>query len=110
MTDAHIRAKLKAHFANNYQQWLFTLSMGDSSPYATSMKALCNFLANGVALLAYYDEGYVEQMIEVHQKLVKLTNDLEAQPEGRMNPSYHAAMVAGSVLEMAAEAVQELKK
>jgi hypothetical protein len=44
-----IRAKIKAHFSNNYQRHLFTLSMGEGKPATIKMKSLCNFLASSLS-------------------------------------------------------------
>jgi hypothetical protein len=102
----NIRAKIKAHFSNNYQRHLFTLSMGEGNPAAITMKSLCNFLAQSVTLLGYLDPAYLQQMVEVHQRLGKMCEDMLAKDD--QGSVYYCGLMAGTMIEMAAEAIREI--
>jgi hypothetical protein len=110
MDNEELKEWLKTHFADNYQRWLFELSMDGEKIAGTSIKSLCNFIAHGVALIAAQDDGYLMQCAEVHQRLTKMASALEKHPIGRQDLAYQSAMIVGSIIEMAITAIQKLRK
>lgn len=107
MSSPHER--LKEWFANHYHKEQFRLSMGEVSIEIAGFNTLLGFLAQGVALNAYGEDRYLEQLTLTHEKLRVMIEEQKKIPGHDQSPLYHYPLIIGVLIEMDVQAAVELR-
>lgn len=106
MNEDQLRAELKEWFGKRFAAESFSMSWDEKTVVTGTMKVICSFLAQGVALLGCTDERYLDQIVELHPRLKLMCDKLAEQK----SIDYHSCLIFGTILEYAAEAVVKVRR
>lgn len=105
-----LRERIKAQFADTFEQNQFRMSMGEIQLHSASMSTLLAFLAQAVAERAYTDPVYLVQLMETHGKLTSMMAEIKRHKGYETTGHYFWCMTSGTLIEHALMAINKLHK
>lgn len=104
---AEIRPILNRWLKDGIEAKQFEASLGDICGGQAGMLVMLLFIARGVAMEMAIDPLYGEKMVDVHERLTKITRKIKGE-HGIEAPGYHFGLIVGSIIEYAARALKKV--